>query len=98
MKRLKSWLSLSATLSVLGGLLGVSYAQDAPHSLAVATELGTFPLGDLTLPMALVVVGGMAGKGIARLSSAIEALATWRPRLVVEHQYASRPVDEDDGG
>lgn len=94
MKRLKRWVTLSASLSALGGLLGVSYAQDAPHSMAVATELGVFPLGDLTLPMALVIVGGMAGKAVARLSSAVEALATWTPRMVVEHRYAARPVEE----
>lgn len=68
------------------GLVGVAFAGEGPGTWAVETGVGTVALGDLTLPVALAMFGG-------QLSRAIQALAAWTPRLVVEHRHVT--VDDD---
>lgn len=80
---LNTW---SAGLAVIGGLVGLAYGGDAPHSFPVETPAGTIPVGDLTLPVALVVFGGMVGR-------AVSSLVAWRPHVVVEHRYPGRAED-----
>ncbi len=69
-------------------LVGVAFAGEGPGTWAIDTGVGTVALGDLTLPVALAMFGG-------QLSRAIQALAAWTPRLVVEHRHVQ--IDEPAG-
>lgn len=71
-------------LPVFLGLIGVAFADSAPGTFPVETPAGPLALGDLTLPVALVVFGGM-------LSRAVDRLAGWRPHVIVEHRHVQPP-------
>jgi hypothetical protein len=64
----------------LGGLVGVAFAADNPGTFPVETPAGTVALGDLSLPVALVVFGTTIGRAVA-------ALGEWRPHVIVEHRH-----------
>jgi hypothetical protein len=84
-------LSATTMLTVVGGLLGIAWAGDAasPGSFGVATPMGVLPVGDLTLPIALVMVGRVFGK-------AVDKLVSWKPHFVVEHIYETRRDSKRD--
>ena len=67
---------------VFFGLIGLAFAQDAPGSWVVDTGGFEVPIGDLTLPAAMVVFGRM-------IERAAKALVNWRPgfELVLQHRH-----------
>ena len=81
-------------ISLLAGLVGVAWAQvgePASPRMPLNTPIGDFPvaLGDITLPVALVLVA-------SHLKTAIAAVVAWRPRLdlrVELHQPPTAPTD-----
>lgn len=80
---LTAHLSLPTLLAVVSGLIGVAFAKDAPGSpgsFPVETSAGTVALGDLSLPVALVIFGTTLGR-------AVSALKDWRPHVIVEHRH-----------
>ena len=77
---LAATLPLPTLFSVLGGLVGVAFAADNPGTFPVETPAGTVALGDLSLPVALVVFGTTLGRAVA-------ALKEWRPHVIVEHRH-----------
>ncbi len=72
------------------GLIGLAYAQDAPGSLVVGSPMGDLALGDLTLPVAMVVFGSQLGRTLT-------ALAKWRPHVIVEHRHVDATGDAPNG-
>jgi hypothetical protein len=77
---------LPTLLSVVGGLVGVAYAQTAPGSFPVETPAGDVSIGDISLPVALIIFGTTLGR-------AVSALKEWRPHVIVEHRHTSKPAD-----
>lgn len=69
------------------GLIGLAYAQDAPGTHVVTSPLGDLALGNLTLPVAMVVFGSQLGRTLT-------ALAKWRPHVIVEHRHVHSPADD----
>ena len=77
-------------LSLLAGLVGVAWAQagePASPRVPFNTPLGDFPvaLGDIPLPVALVLVAG-------HLKTAIAAVVAWRPRLDLRVELHQPPA------
>jgi hypothetical protein len=81
-------LSFGTYGGMLGGLLGLAWANTAPGSMPVATPAGNLPVGDITLPVALVLVGIVAGK-------AVTALTNWKPYITIEHRHVKVPPGDE---
>ncbi len=64
----------SIAVPLVGLLVGIAFAGDAPHTWSVETSLGTLPLGDLSLPAAMVFTA-------VRIERAAVALSKFRPTL-----------------
>ena len=77
-------------LMLISGLVGLAFAGDAPGSFPVDTPLGSMPVGDITLPIAMVVFG-------AYLYKAGAAFSGWKPHIVVEHVHINGRPDAPDG-
>ncbi len=86
----------ASTGSLLGpaffGLIGLAFAQDAPGSWVVDTGAFKLPIGDLTLPMAMVIFGRM-------IERAAKAVVGWRPGfdLHVLHRHVQVAEGESEG-
>lgn len=78
-------------VSLMLGLVGVAFGQDAPDTWPVNTPYGAIPVGHITLPVALVLLGTV-------LSRAVERITTWRPSiqlvLHLEHHYPEGPRED----
>jgi hypothetical protein len=79
---------LPTLLSVVGGLVGVAYAQTAPGSFPVPTPAGDVSIGDISLPVALIIFGTTLGR-------AVSALKEWRPHVIVEHRH-TKPAEPSE--
>ena len=81
---LRGLIPTTLLISVMLGLVGVAFGQDAPDTWPVETPYGAFPVGHFTLPAALVLFGTL-------LSRSIDRVAAWRPSiqlvLHLEHHY-----------
>ena len=75
-------------VSVMLGLVGVAFGQEAPDTWPVETPYGSIPVGHVTLPVALVLFGTV-------LSRSIDRITAWRPSiqlvLHLEHHYPEGP-------
>ncbi len=71
----------------LGGMLlgSVLSTVEPPGTFPVGVAGGTFPIGDITLPIALAIGLVRIGHGMGALGAGISALRDWRPRIVIEH-------------
>ena len=74
-----------AVLGLVSLLLGVAYADPSP-GVTVQTGVGSLPVGDITVPVAIAMVA-------AQLGRIISAIQNWTPRIVVEHRHTH--VDGD---
>ncbi len=79
---------LPTMLSVVGGLVGVAYAETAPGSFPVPTPAGDVSIGDISLPVALIIFGTTLGR-------AVSALKEWRPHVIVEHRH-TKPAEPSE--
>lgn len=84
------------SLVVLGGfaaflLLGVAYAQgsSAPLEIGVNGQILQIPLGDLTFPGSILIVGGLLINALPKI------LSQWTPTLRVEHAFYYDDLPED---
>lgn len=74
-----------AVLGLVSLLLGVAYANPG-SGVTVQTGVGSLPVGDITVPVAIAMVA-------AQLGRIISAIQNWTPRIVVEHRHTH--VDGD---
>jgi hypothetical protein len=90
-RAMQRWVPTTLLVSVMLGLVGVAFGQEAPDTWPVATPYGDLPVGHITLPVALVLFGTL-------LSRSIDRITAWRPSiqlvLHLEHHYPEGPRDD----
>ncbi len=63
---MQRWVPTTLLVSVMLGLVGVAFGQEAPDTWPVATPYGDLPVGHITLPVALVLFGTVLSRSIGQ--------------------------------